>query len=142
MLALLAVASYGMGYGLVVPPTNLSAAEAGGASMVSLLNFAWGIGAVACSPLVILSLRHHSLSAFLWVLAIVGFALALDSVSFRCRDGHHDDCHGSRPGRQSIPRSQSPLSLRRLFFFYVGTETSIGGWAAEHTKRLAGHATS
>src|SRR5215468_4043102 len=50
-LALLAVALYGMGYGLVVPPTNLAGAEAGGAGVVSLLNFAWGIGAVACAPL-------------------------------------------------------------------------------------------
>ena len=51
-IALLAVAFYGMGYGLVVPPTNLAGAEAGGAGVVSLLNFAWGIGAVACAPLV------------------------------------------------------------------------------------------
>src|SRR5258707_1369868 len=59
--ALIATALFGVGYGTVTPPTNLSAAEAGGersAGLVSLLNFAWGIGAVACSPLVLLALRH------------------------------------------------------------------------------------
>ena len=71
---------YGMGYGLVVPPTNLAGAEAGGAGVVSLLNFAWGIGAVACAPLVSVSLRHHSLTLFLSILAAVAFALAVGFI--------------------------------------------------------------
>src|ERR1700743_453946 len=75
-IALLAVALYGMGYGLVVPPTNLAGAEGGGAGVVSLLNFAWGIGAVACAPLFRVSLRHHSLTLFLSILAAVAIALA------------------------------------------------------------------
>src|SRR3984957_1616822 len=75
-IALLAVALYGMGYGLVVPPTNLAGAEEGGAGAVSLLNFAWGIGAVACAPLVSVSLRHHQLTAFLFALSVVAYVLA------------------------------------------------------------------
>src|SRR5579859_2708764 len=66
--ALIATASFGVGYGTVTPPTNLSAAETGGersAGLVSLLNFAWGIGAVSCSPLILLSNRHHLLSTML-----------------------------------------------------------------------------
>src|ERR1700737_2349358 len=71
-VALAATTAFGLGYGIVTPPTNLSAAEAGGkrsAGLVSLLNFAWGIGAVACSPLVLLALRHHFLPALLFTIA-------------------------------------------------------------------------
>src|ERR1700683_5007894 len=75
-LALIATAAFGVGYGMVVPPTNLSAAEAGGASMVSLLNFAWGIGAVACSPLILVALRHHFLTGFRWTVAAGALGLA------------------------------------------------------------------
>src|ERR1700724_3990758 len=52
-LALVATAAFGVGYGMVVPPTNLSAAEAGGAGMGSLLNFAGGIGGVGGWPLIL-----------------------------------------------------------------------------------------
>ena len=75
-LALVATAAFGFGYGMVIPPTNLSAAEAGGAGMVSLLNFAWGIGAVACSPLILLALQHQFLPALLFALAFCGLVLA------------------------------------------------------------------
>src|SRR5580700_8257090 len=76
-LALVATAAFGVGYGMVVPPTNLSAAEAGGAGMVSLLNFAWGLGAVACSPLILIAVRHHHLSAFLFAVTSCALALAV-----------------------------------------------------------------
>ena len=78
-LALAATAAYGLGYGFVTPPTNLSAAEAGGknsAGLVSLLNFAWGIGAVACSPLIMFALRRGFLSSLLVSLGIAACALA------------------------------------------------------------------
>src|SRR6202008_789447 len=75
VLALVAIAAFGVGYGMVVPPTNLSAAEAGGAGMVSLLNFAWCIGAVACSPLVLLALHHQFLQPFLLIVALGAIVL-------------------------------------------------------------------
>jgi fucose permease len=59
-VALFALGALGIGYGLVVPPTNLAVAEIGGvksSSLVSLVNFAWGAGAVSCSPLVLLALK-------------------------------------------------------------------------------------
>jgi fucose permease len=140
-VALLAVAFYGMGYGLVVPPTNLCGAEAGGASVVSLLNFAWGIGAVACAPLVSVSLRHHSLTTFLWVLAIVGFALAAGFMFVSLPERQHDDSTEAAKGRASIPPVATTVVVAALFFLYVGSEAGIGGWAAEHVKRLLGHAT-
>lgn len=142
-IALLAVALYGMGYGLVVPPTNLAGAEAGGAGVVSLLNFAWGIGAVACAPLVSISLRHHSLTTLLWILAIVAVALAVVFIFAYLPGRHHDsssaEANAGKPA--AIPSVGITTIVAVIFFLYVGSEAGIGGWAAEYAKRLEGHAT-
>src|ERR1700748_304928 len=102
-VALLAVALYGMGYGLVVPPTNLAGAEAGGAGVVSLLNFAWGIGAVACAPLLSGSLRHHSLTTFLWILATLALALAVGFLFANLPERQHADSDAAAKNATSIP---------------------------------------
>src|SRR6202162_494089 len=139
--ALIATALFGVGYGMVTPPTNLSAAEAGGersAGLVSLFNFAWGIGAVACSPLILVALRHHFLTSFLW---IVGFgALLLAALFFfvACPVEAHEHATESAGARDAAPVLAITVVVAALFFTYVGTETSIGGWAAEDTKRLVG----
>ncbi|HEY2821837.1 MAG TPA: hypothetical protein VGJ06_12415 [Candidatus Acidoferrum sp.] len=141
-IALVAVAFYGMGYGLVVPPTNLAGAEAGGAGVVSLLNFAWGIGAVACAPSLSVSLRHHSLTTFLWILAIVAFALAACFLFVALPARKYEDVVvAGKPG-VTIPSVGITVVVAAIFFLYVGSEASIGGWAAEHVKRLLGHATA
>jgi fucose permease len=143
--ALLATAAFGLGYGTAVPPTNLSAAEAGGersAGLVSLLNFAWGVGAVACSPLILLALRLHFLSALLLALALcsVSLAAAFVFVAFPA-DTHADATHRSvEPA--AVPDLRLLVTVAALFFIYVGIETSMSGWVAEHAKRIAGHATN
>ena len=141
-LALVATAMFGLGYGIVIPPTNLSAAEAGGAGMVSLLNFAWGIGAVACSPLILLAMQHQFLPAFLFTVAFCAFVLAGCFLFAPFPMEHHASSTESTSGRAPTPVLAITIAVSALFFIYVGTETSIGGWAAEDTKRLAGHATS
>jgi fucose permease len=143
-MALLAVAFYGTGYGLVVPPTNLAGAEAGGAGVVSLLNFAWGIGAVACAPLLSVSLRHHSLTLFLWILAAVAIALAAGFIFAPLPERHKSsqDAQASAAASTGIPSVKITAVVAAIFFLYVGGEAGIGGWAAEHAKRLAGHATA
>jgi FHS family glucose/mannose:H+ symporter-like MFS transporter len=142
-IALAAVAFYGMGYGLVVPPTNLAGAEAGGAGGVSLLNFAWGIGAVACAPLLSVSLRHHSLTLFLWILAAVAIALAVSFIFAKLPERHKDGdaAQANSAAGSGIPPVRITVIVAAIFFLYVGSEAGIGGWAAEHAKRLAGHAT-
>lgn len=142
VLALVATAALGVGYGMVVPPTNLSAAEAGGASMVSLLNFAWGIGAVACSPLILVALRHHFLTSFLWIVGFGALLLAAFFLFVAFPVEAHESSTESAGARGAAPVLAITVVVSALFFTYVGTETSIGGWAAEDTKRLAGHATS
>src|ERR1700761_3139873 len=124
-IALLAVAFYGMGYGLVVPPTNLAGAEAGGAGVVSLLNFAWGIGAVACAPLLSVSLRHHSLTTFLWILATLALALAVGFIFAELPERREADSDVAANERAKIPSVQMTAAVATLFFLYVGSEAGL-----------------
>jgi fucose permease len=144
--ALIATALFGVGYGTVTPPTNLSAAEAGGersAGLVSLLNFAWGIGAVACSPLVLLALRHQLLSPLLLAVAVGALLLAASFLAANFPpEMHRSAGQSSSSPSTPIPALIITIAISALFFIYVGTETSIGGWAAELAKRLAGHASN
>src|SRR5260370_34819660 len=79
-VALAATAAFGLGYGLITPGTNLFVAELGGpksASLLGRLNFAWGAGAMVCSPLIYLALRHNGLPSLLTGAAIVAGILLL-----------------------------------------------------------------
>jgi fucose permease len=144
-VALAATAAFGLGYGIVTPPTNLSAAEAGGtrsAGLVSLLNFAWGIGAVACSPLILLALRHQFLPALLFTVAFCAFALAGAFLFVAFPADKHASAAESSSAPAVTPALAMTVGVAALFFLYVGTETSIGGWSAELTMRLASHGTN
>jgi FHS family glucose/mannose:H+ symporter-like MFS transporter len=144
-LALVATAVFGLGYGVAIPPSNLSAAEAGGkrsAGLVSLLNFAWGIGAVACSPLIMVALRHRFLPALLYTVAFCALVLGVSFLFVSFPPDKH--AHGAESAASSapIPTHAITAGVAVLFFVYVGTETGVGGWAAEYVKRLDGHASS
>src|SRR5437762_759073 len=79
-VALTATAAFGLGYGLITPGTNLFVAELGGAKSASLLNqlnFAWGAGAMICSPLIALALRRNGLGILLSGTAVFGGVLVM-----------------------------------------------------------------
>src|SRR3989442_5407985 len=79
-VALTATAAFGLGYGLITPGTNLFVAELGGAKSASLLNqlnFAWGAGAMICSPLIALALKRDGLGILLAGTAGFGWGLCL-----------------------------------------------------------------
>ncbi len=140
MVALAATASFGGGYGLVIPGTNLLAAEAGGkksASMVSLLNFAWGAGAVTCSPLVLLALKHEELPALLSGFAFLGGLMALGLLLVSFGTDKHGETGTSGDGGTTGPSLAIAAALAALFFIYVAMENGVGVWAAEYAKRLA-----
>jgi fucose permease len=139
-VALFALGALGTGYGLVVPVTNLAVAEIGGArsaSLVSLVNFAWGVGSFSCSPLVLLAMKNDFLTKMLYLFAGFGCLLAV-SFLFSHFPERHTETSGSET---SAPASSVSLlvtsTLAALFFLYVATEVSIGSWAAAHVKRLA-----
>jgi len=138
--ALAATAAFGLGYGLTTPGTNLYVAEAGGArraSLLNVLNLTWGAGAVACSPLFALALRRNRLPSLLIGYAIFSAMLVLALLFARFGAEKHEkaaDFGGAAPLR--IGRGVT-IAMAILFFTYVGTETSIGVWSAEYSRRIA-----
>jgi fucose permease len=135
------VASNGFGYGLANPTTNLRATQLPSknvAASVSLLNFSWGVGAVA-SPFIVQRLAPstgvHGLSmavaALTFILCVVHFLRSVPAPSSA-------DSSQKRPFSEWINRLQQrpAIPLLLLFFLYVGTEVGIGGWVAEYGSRI------
>jgi fucose permease len=146
-LGLASVAVYGLGLGLIIPTDNLLIAEiASGsgassdvgsrASAVSLLNFFWGVGAVACSLIVAWTAAHKLLPFFFGAVAmfLIMLALVVRNLPF--------------PAAAKFSQSSVALSWRELakspalwlfaavFFLYPGAETAVGGWIGPYASRL------
>jgi MFS transporter, FHS family, glucose/mannose:H+ symporter len=137
---------FGCGLGQALSTANLWVAEIAKARRVaalSILNLQWGIGAIACSPLVMLAQRHAATSLLLYALA-AGFALTavilarMNLEPAETLERAETQQGGERPElgfREGISR-RSALSLAGLFFLYVGSENSVAGWVASLTKRM------
>jgi fucose permease len=138
--ALAATAAFGFGYGLITPGTNLYVAENGGArraSLLNLLNFTWGIGAMACSPMIAMALRSNRLSGFLIGYGIFGALLALATLFARFAPEIHEK-HLESAGAAARPLGGGvTIAMAVLFLTYVCMETSIGVWSAEYSRRIA-----
>jgi FHS family glucose/mannose:H+ symporter-like MFS transporter len=143
--ALAATAALGLGYGLITPGSNLFVAELGGAksaSLLSLLNFSWGAGAMACSPLIALALKRNALPILLEGFAIYGGFIVL-GLLFVSIDGQKHE-QNTNTAKAAIPAIgvHVTITLAALFFIYVAMENGIGIWSAEYAKRLAHGITS
>lgn len=140
-LGMVATAGYGLGLGLTIPATNLLVAEANpqrSAAALSLLNLAWGLGAVLFPLLaaefqridhlllLLLGLGAAALLFALWFAATVGSGAGWEVV---------EQPRGERP-RLAFVDWQALVILGLLFFLYVGTENGVGGWVASYTRRL------
>jgi MFS transporter, FHS family, glucose/mannose:H+ symporter len=144
-VAIAATASFGLGYGLTTPGTNLSVAELGGAKSASLLNqlnFAWGAGAMACSPLVALALKRNGLAMLLSGAALFGaiLVLGLSFASFGIQK-HESDPSTAGTASPSVGLGVT-IALAAMFFIYVAMENGVGIWSAEYAKRIANGITS
>jgi MFS transporter, FHS family, glucose/mannose:H+ symporter len=139
-VALTATAVFGLGYGLITPGTNLFVAELGGAKSASLLNqlnFAWGAGAMICSPLIALALKRDRLGILLAGTAVFGAVLVLGLllVSFGVPT-HENDLNTAGAVSPAIGLGIT-IALAAMFFIYVAMENGVGIWSAEYAKRLA-----
>jgi len=138
--SLAATAVFGCGLGQALSATNLWVAEVAKARRVaalSILNLMWGIGAIACSPLVMLAQRH---SATPWLLYAIAACTALTAVILAGMDLEpgpaEEDEKQPRPACGENISVRSTVSLAALFFLYVGSENSVAGWVASLTKRM------
>lgn len=139
-LALTASAVYGLGYGLSVPGTNLWAGESYGerrASALSLLNLAWGIGAIISAPLAKWMIQTSHVTLFLRATGALSLVLTLVLSQMRFGEPSHAEISdGAAPVSGSAGTAIAAL-LGVLFFVYVGTEVSTSYWSSLHAQRAA-----
>jgi fucose permease len=134
------VASNGFGYGLANPTTNLRATQLPSKSVaasVSLLNFSWGVGAVA-SPFLVQRLAP-SIGVRGLSMAVAALTLILGVVHFlRSVPNPSVTSSSRRPLSEWLNRLQRrpAIPLLLLFFLYVGTEVGVGGWVTEYGSRI------
>jgi MFS transporter, FHS family, glucose/mannose:H+ symporter len=139
---LVATAIYGYGLGLVLPSSNLLVAETAESQRVaalSILNFAWGIGAVACPALVLLTERHGAVSWFLYGVGAAALCTALILMTVRLGVPPSRVAADSKTA-EVVSRTAgavTAVALGALFYLYVGTENCVAGWAAALAKRMS-----
>jgi MFS transporter, FHS family, glucose/mannose:H+ symporter len=144
-MGMTAVCIYGAGFGLSTPTGNLLIAELNPekrAAALNLVNFSWGIGAVG-APIAVAALQrinHPFWIGYIVIIAAAATALFTGLTKF-------EPIAVSRPVKNVQPTNANFRNFRHeiylalvlcvLFFTYVGTEASIGGWVATHAHRLS-----
>jgi MFS transporter, FHS family, glucose/mannose:H+ symporter len=138
---LVATAIYGCGLGLVLSSSNLWVAETAEplrVAALSILNFAWGVGAVACPALVLLAERHAAVSWFLYGVGATALCTAFLLMTMRLGVPPSRVAADSKTA-ETVSRAagaMSAVALGALFYLYVGTENCVAGWAAALAKRM------
>jgi MFS transporter, FHS family, glucose/mannose:H+ symporter len=137
---------FGCGLGQALSTANLWVAEVAKARRVaalSILNLQWGIGAIACAPLVMLAQRHEATSLLLYALAVSFALMALILAGMNLEPAETLEPVETQQGEEQPTlrfreriNPRSTLSLAALFFLYVGSENSVAGWVASLTKRM------
>lgn len=134
---LVATCLYGYGLGLVIPASNIWVAETTGSARVSalsILNFAWGVGAIASSPLIAIAQSNAALPILLCTIA--GFALASAVILTAMHpEVGVQTAQAGETGDMPVGWTTT-VALGALFFLYVGAENSVAGWVAALAKRM------
>ena len=142
-LGMASVAVYGLGLGLIIPTTNLMAAEVttgSRAAAVSLLNFFWGVGAVLGSLLVAWAAKTQHVPLFLG-----GVAVSLLVLTFAVRNLPFPPAHptgGASLRWGAIARNPVTWLFAVVFFLYPGAETCVGGWIGSYVSQTGMGATA
>ena len=137
-LALAASGIYGLGYGFATPGTNLWVGESYGdrrASALSIVNLAWGAGAIVSSPLAMLAMRTSHVTLLLYVVGAFGAALAIALLGMPFGKPPHEEKSASEATNERVAGTGVALLLGILFFVYVGTEVGTSYWAPAHAQR-------
>lgn len=124
-----AIACYGFGLGVSLPAINLAVAEANPerrAGSVSLLNFAWGIGAISGPILLRLA---HNLDLFLTLLSsLILVGLVVSSVCAMPEKHSRTQRDATSPLNRNL-WTLVPMIAFSMFLF-CGIENAVAGWAS------------
>ena len=138
---LLAVCIFGVAFGTNTPATNLFVARAyapDSAPALNLLNSSWGIGAMSCPLLVAVAQRAHRVPIFLYALAAFLILLVAAMSAFSFQVDEETVVAAQTSARKSNPWKHALLPIIAvLFFVYVGSENSVGGWVASYARRIS-----
>jgi fucose permease len=125
---------------LAIAASNLGVAESNpgrAAAALSLLNFSWGIGAVAFPFLVGTVLRNVPLTRLVPVLGLLPIVFAVRFARF-ASSGDKPTSGSSNKLSTLAPWQPLPFILvATLAFLYVGTECALGGWIASYARDFA-----
>ena len=130
----------GLGMGLAIAASNLWAAESNPArrsSALSLLNFSWGAGAVACPFLIVAGLRLLPMTRLLPILGIFPLLFAVRFLNIPASAGVDDSADSESTISPHEYRKLSYALIAILCFLYVGTETSLSGWIASYARAFS-----
>lgn len=140
VVGILSIASYGAGLGLAVPAANLLVAAANPerrSATLSLLNFFWSLGAVACPFFTAAAAKSGHLPKFLLIVAAFSLAVA---IGIALMPSSIREPAASRDAQPMLPlirqRKREFLMLALLFLLYVGVENGFGQWMASYAKSL------
>jgi MFS transporter, FHS family, glucose/mannose:H+ symporter len=129
----------GLGLSLTIPPINIYVADLNPdrrARALNLLNFAWGIGAVACSPFLD-GLAAWGLAVPLGLLALALVAVAIPIARFRFEAIARPE--SDRPAETSGRGAPAILALTAgIAYFYIGADGAVSGWIGSYLLRQPG----
>lgn len=142
-LCLLGFFCNGIGVGMTLPSINMLTLELNphrATSAVNILNFVWGVGAIACSLTVYSLSKSVGYLSISIVLAVILFLISIMLWQMPkgiepktvISDENSDDF--------STPIWTNPIAWMIAFFnfIHVGFETGIGGWLPTYTERFEG----
>jgi len=136
---LICTATFGYGLGLILSGTNLWVAEVAGSrrtAALSILNLAWGVGAISCPALVLLAHRAHRLSVLLFGIAGLSALVAFVIATTNIEPPSHENSESKTAAVRRGSGKSFKFALGGLFFLYIGTEGCVGGWTASLAKRM------
>ena len=138
-VGLLSICILGFGHGVTTPAGNLRTAEidpARSASALNVINAVWGIGAMSSPFLIALAQKAHRPNLFLYGTSAALTVLLLALVFARFSPDTRAHISRSSSATPSFWASPKLPVICLLFFIYVGTETSFGGWVATYAHRV------
>jgi FHS family glucose/mannose:H+ symporter-like MFS transporter len=138
-MGLIATGVYGYGLGLILSSTNLWVAETAGsrrAAAISVVNVAWGMGAIACPALMAFAQKVNAVPAVLAGVGVLAGATAVALAAMDIEPQSKADAEGARAQSLLPIRKIIAVPLGAFFFLYVGCESSVGGWTAALAKRM------
>jgi len=138
LLGIASICILGVGHGITTPAGNLRTAEINplsSAASLNVLNSVWGVGAMSSPFLIALAKNVNHTSWFLFGTAAGLFVLLAVLAITRFTPDIRAQLAQNAPGSSFWSSRILPL-ICALFFIYVGTEQSFGGWVATYAHRV------